>query len=220
MEHTSDDSEGSPRIDVRTLPESIAQLWETMLRLDPSWDISTWLDERAKEELQLIEGQLGREKLRLEQRLHRLETLAKRLKRQREVAEGVVWKDPHQKNLFDVYDDENSQDSEINKNEDEVDGFPAVDYTNLEFGDDPLLAIVSEHIIHVMELLNSKGLTSIHFDLLLQELSEIGIRDEEVDEVLPEHVHLEPEYLRLIIPFNINTICHNVEFSCFKPPNS
>ena len=119
MEHTSDDSEGSPRIDVRTLPESIAQLWETMLRLDPSWDISTWLDERAKEELQLIEGQLGREKLRLEQRLHRLETLAKRLKRQREVAEGVVWKDPHQKNLFDVYDDENSQDSEINKNEDE-----------------------------------------------------------------------------------------------------
>ena len=184
MEHTSDDSEGSPRIDVRTLPESIAQLWETMLRLDPSWDISTWLDERAKEELQLIEGQLGREKLRLEQRLHRLETLAKRLKRQREVAEGVVWKDPHQKNLFDVYDDENSQGSEINKNEDEVDGFPAVDYTNLEFGDDPLLAIVSEHIIHVMELLNSKGLTSIHFDLLLQELSEIGIRDEEVDEAI------------------------------------
>ena len=47
----------------------------------------------------------------------------------------------------------------------EIDGFPAVDYTNLEFGDDPLLAIVSEHIIHVMELLNSKGLTSVHFDL-------------------------------------------------------
>ena len=174
----------SPRIDVRTLPESIAQLWETMLRLDPSWDISTWLDERAKEELQLIEGQLGREKLRLEQRLHRLETLAKRLKRQREVAEGVVWKDPHQKNLFDVYDDKNNQDSENNKSEDEIEGFPAVDYTNLEFGDDPLLAIVSEHIIHVMELLNSKGLTSIHFDLLLQELSEIGIRDEEVDEAI------------------------------------
>jgi hypothetical protein len=47
-----------------------------------------------------------------------------------------------------------------------------------------LLAIVSEHIIHVMELLISKGLTSIHFDLLLQELSEIGIREEEVDEAI------------------------------------
>ena len=183
MEHTSDDSEGSPRIDVRTLPESIAQLWETMLRLDPSWDISTWLDDRAKEELQLIEGQLGREKLRLDQRL-RLETLAKRLKRHREVAEGVVWKDPHQKNLFDIYDDEKKQDLEIQNSENEIDGFPAVDYTNLEFGDDPLLAIVSEHIIHVMELLISKGLTSIHFDLLLQELSEIGIREEEVDEAI------------------------------------
>ena len=184
MEHTSDDSEGSPRIDVRTLPESIAQLWETMLRLDPSWDISIWLDERAKEELQLIEGQLGREKLRLEQRLHRLETLAKRLKRQREVAEGVVWKDPHQRNLFDVYDTGNKLENEDDRIKNENEGFPAVDYTNLDFGDDPLLVIVSEHIIHVMEVLNSKGITSVHFDLLTQELSEIGINDEEVDEAI------------------------------------
>lgn len=184
MEHTSDDSEGSPRIDVRTLPESIAQLWETMLRLDPSWDISIWLDERAKEELQLIEGQLGREKLRLEQRLHRLETLAKRLKRQREVAEGVVWKDPHQRNLFDVYDTGNKLENEDDGINNENEGFPAVDYTNLDFGDDPLLVIVSEHIIHVMEVLNSKGISSVHFDLLTQELSEIGINDEEVDEAI------------------------------------
>ena len=184
MEHTSDDGEGSPRIDVRTLPESIAQLWETMLRLDPSWDISIWLDERAKEELQLIEGQLGREKLRLEQRLHRLETLAKRLKRQREVAEGVVWKDPHQRNLFDVYDTGNKLENEGDKIDNENEGFPAVDYTNLDFGDDPLLVIVSEHIIHVMEVLNSKGISSVHFDLLTQELSEIGINDEEVDEAI------------------------------------
>ena len=184
MEHTPDDSEGSPRIDVRTLPESIAQLWETMLRLDPSWDISLWLDERAKEELQLIEGQLGREKLRLEQRLHRLETLAKRLKRQREVTEGVVWKDPHQRNLFDVYDTGNKLENEEDKINNQDEGFPAVDYTNLDFGDDPLLVIVSEHIIHVMEVLNSKGITSVHFDLLTQELSEIGINDEEVDEAI------------------------------------
>ena len=184
MEHTSDDSEGSPRIDVRTLPESIAQLWETMLRLDPSWDISIWLDERAKEELQLIEGQLGREKLRLEQRLHRLETLAKRLKRQREVAEGAIWKDPHQRNLFDVYDTGNKLENKDDRKNNENEGFPAVDYTNLDFGDDPLLVIVSEHIIHVMEVLNSKGITSVHFDLLTQELSEIGINDEEVDEAI------------------------------------
>ena len=35
-----------------------------------------------------------------------------------------------------------------------------------------------------MEVLNSKGITSVHFDLLTQELSEIGINDEEVDEAI------------------------------------
>ena len=182
MDRASDDGEGSPRIDVRALPESVARLWETMLRLDPSWDISVWLDERANEELQLVEGQLGRERLRLEQRLHRLETLAKRLKRQREIAEGVVWTDPHQKNLFDVYEPENNSKEEITNKEQRDEDFPAVDYTNLEIGDDPLLAIVAEHIMHILESLASKGLISIHFNALLQELTEIGIREEEVDE--------------------------------------
>ena len=205
MDRTSDDGEGSPRIDVRALPESVARLWETMLRLDPSWDISVWLDERANEELQLVEGQLGRERLRLEQRLHRLETLAKRLKRQREIAEGVVWTDPHQKNLFDVYEPENNSKEEITNKEQRDEDFPAVDYTNLEIGDDPLLAIVAEHIMHILESLASKGLISIHFNALLQELTEIGIREEEVDEgitwLLQREmiVELEQDYFSLDI---------------------
>ena len=205
MDRTSDDGEGSPRIDVRALPESVARLWETMLRLDPSWDISAWLDERANEELQLVEGQLGRERLRLEQRLHRLETLAKRLKRQREIAEGVVWTDPHQKNLFDVYEPENNSKGEITNKEQRDEDFPAVDYTNLEIGDDPLLAIVAEHIMHILESLASKGLISIHFNALLQELTEIGIREEEVDEgitwLLQREmiVELEQDYFSLDI---------------------
>tara|TARA_B000000475_G_scaffold270704_1_gene266891 strand:+ start:1896 stop:2513 length:618 start_codon:yes stop_codon:yes gene_type:complete len=205
MDRASDDGEGSPRIDVRALPESVARLWETMLRLDPSWDISVWLDERANEELQLVEGQLGRERLRLEQRLHRLETLAKRLKRQREIAEGVVWTDPHQKNLFDVYEPENNSKEEITNKEQRDEDFPAVDYTNLEIGDDPLLAIVAEHIMHILESLASKGLISIHFNALLQELTEIGIREEEVDEgitwLLQREmiVELEQDYFSLDI---------------------
>ena len=103
MERAPEDGKESPRIDVRTLPESLARLWETMLRLDPSWDLSSWLDEKALEELELVESHLGRERLRLEQRLHRIETLVKRLKRQREVA-GTGIDDPHQKNLFDIYE--------------------------------------------------------------------------------------------------------------------
>lgn len=205
MDRASDDGKGSPHIDVKTLPESVARLWETMLRLDPSWDISVWLDERANEELQLVEGQLGRERLRLEQRLHRLETLAKRLKRQREIAEGVVWTDPHQKNLFDVYEPENNSKEEITNKEQRDEDFPAVDYTNLEIGDDPLLAIVAEHIMHILESLASKGLISIHFNALLQELTEIGIREEEVDEgitwLLQREmiVELEQDYFSLDI---------------------
>jgi|TARA_B110000263_G_scaffold108114_1_gene94465 hypothetical protein len=155
-----------------------------MLRLDPSWDFPTWLDERANEELQLVEGQLGRERLRLEQRLHRLETLAKRLKRQREITEGVVWTDPHQKNLFDVYEPENIKKENTQNQEQSIEGFPAVDYTNLEIGDDPLLAIVAEHIMHILESLVSKKIVSIHFNILLQELGGLGIREEEVDEAI------------------------------------
>ena len=203
MDRTSDDGEGSPRIDVRTLPESVARLWETMLRLDPSWNISTWLDERASEELQMVEGQLGREKLRLEQRLHRLETLAKRLKRQREIAEGVVWTDPHQKNLFDVYEPEKKR--TLSNSEEDGEDFPAVDYTNLEIGDDPLLAIVAEHVMHVLEALAVKGEISIHFNHLLQELGAIGIREEEVDEAITwllqreMIIELEQDYFSLDI---------------------
>ena len=59
MERAPEDGRKSPRIDVRTLPESVARLWETMLRLDPSWDLSSWLDEKALEELELVESHLG-----------------------------------------------------------------------------------------------------------------------------------------------------------------
>jgi hypothetical protein len=184
MDRASDDGEGSPRIDVRALPDSVARLWETMLRLDPSWDISIWLDERANEELQLVEGQLGRERLRLEQRLHRLETLAKRLKRQREVAQHSFRNDPHQKNLFDVYEPENITKKESSDREQTTEEYPAVDYTNLEIGDDPLLGIVSEHIMYILESLAAEGLISVNFNILLEELGDIGVREEEVDEAI------------------------------------
>ena len=205
MDNASDDGEGSPRIDVRALPESVARLWETMLRLDPSWDISTWLDERANEELQLVEGQLGRERLRLEQRLHRLETLAKRLKRQREISEGVVWTDPHQKNLFDIYEPENKEIKASSEKKEKIEDYPAVDYTNLEISDDPLLAIVAEHVMHILESLKVRELVSIHFDILSQELRHMGIRDEEVDEAISwllqreMIVELEQDYFALNI---------------------
>ncbi|MBT3357157.1 MAG: hypothetical protein HN534_04485 [Euryarchaeota archaeon] len=185
MDHPVEDGGESPRIDVRALPESVAQLWETMLRLDPTWNIAAWLDERATEELQLVEGQLGRERLRLEQRLHRIETLAKRLKRQREVSDISNWGDPHQKNLFDVYEPETMEivNSAKECESQDIDS-PAVDFNAFGVGDDPLLAIVAEHIMSMIETAYSEGPEPIHFDTLMDELDQIGIRADEVEEAV------------------------------------
>ena len=186
MDRRSEDGSGSPRIDVRSLPESVARLWETMLRLDPSWDLSEWLDERATEELELVESHLGRERLRLEQRMHRIETLVKRLRRQREVVERSTWMDPHQKNLFDVYE----KDAEEGGLEQvETEGEAAVDFGSLDTDDDPFLAIVSEHILGLIEESIESGEEQLHFDRLVAELEGFGIRTDEIDEAVAWLLH-------------------------------
>ena len=182
MDRAPDEGGGSPRIDIRALPDSVARLWETMLRLDPSWDLADWLDERANEELGLVEGHLGRERLRLEQRLHRLETLVKRLKRQREVVERTTWTDPNQRNLFDVF--EKGEVVEKVEVDEGLEGLPAVDFGSLEAGDDPLLAIVAEHVLSIIEKASDEGPEPVHFDSLLKELVPLGIRADEVDEAV------------------------------------
>ena len=152
-----------------------------MLRLDPSWNLSEWLDECATDELELVEGHLGRERLRLEQRLHRIETLVKRLRRQREVVERTTWTDPHQRNLFDVYEKNVSE----KISDDEVDeGVAAVDYGSLDAGDDPLLAIVAEHVLSIIEEALERGVDQVHFDLFVDKLDVVGIRTDEIDEAV------------------------------------
>ena len=181
MERAPEDGKESPRIDVRTLPESLARLWETMLRLDPSWDLSSWLDERALEELELVESHLGRERLRLEQRLHRIETLVKRLKRQREVV-GTGIEDPHQKNLFDIYEINSKSTQKDSETSDE--GEPAVHFGSFDVGDDPLLAIVAEHVLGLLELRSLEGPAPVHFDSLMGNLIPLGIRVDDLDEAI------------------------------------
>ena len=186
MDRQPEDGSESPRIDVRSLPDSVARLWETMLRLDPSWDLSEWLDKRATDELELVESHLGRERLRLDQRLHRIETLVKRLRRQREVVERSTWIDPHQKNLFDVYE-KNAEKEE--SRQDVVEGEAAVDFGSLDTDDDPFLAIVSEHILGLIEESIESGEEQLHFDRLVAELEGFGIRTDEIDEAVAWLLH-------------------------------
>ena len=185
MEHGPRDRKESSRIDVRVLPDSVARLWETMLRLDPNWDLSKWLDERALDELELVEGHLGRERLRLEQRLHRIETLVKRLKRQREVAGEVVITDPNQKNLFDVYENNQTNSEKGNNPIDSVqEGDAIVDFGSLGFDDDPLLAIVSEHILNMMEDEKKSGNNVVHYLELIKKFEPLSVNEQEVDEAI------------------------------------
>lgn len=181
MDRVPEDGKEGPRIDVRTLPDSVARLWETMLRLDPQWDLSKWLEERATEELELVEVHLGRERLRLEQRLHRIEALVRRLKRKREAAQGASWTDPHQRNLFDVYETATQVNSVESQQPEEV--APLVDLGALGTEDDPLLTIVSEHIMSTIEEAGAAN-TGIHFDGISDTLEPLGIRADEIDEAL------------------------------------
>ncbi|MEE2650645.1 MAG: hypothetical protein VX571_03960 [Candidatus Thermoplasmatota archaeon] len=181
MDRVPEDGKKGPRIDVRTLPDSIARLWETMLRLEPQWDLSKWLDERATEELELVEVHLGRERLRLEQRLHRIEALVRKLKRKREIAQGTSWTDPHQRNLFDVYEPATQVKSGESQQPEEV--VPLVDLGALGTEDDPLLTIVSEHIMSIIEEAGAAD-AEIHFDEISDALEPLGIRVDEIDEAL------------------------------------
>ena len=183
MDRYEKDGRESPRIDVKTLPDSVVRLWETMLRLDPNWKIDEWLEERADEEMELVEAHLGRERMRLQQRLHRIETLVKRLKRQREVADQALMIDPHQRNLFDVFEKTPKKIEGKMSEPVELDD-PAVSMGILNRDDDPILAIVAEHILGTIEVAKIEGVLALHFEEINEVLAPMGIVVDEVDEAI------------------------------------
>ena len=182
MDRSGEEGSESSRIDVNTLPDSLVRLWDTMLRIDPNWDLAAWLEERADDELELVEAHLGREQLRLEQRLHRIETLVKKLKRQREVAGPDLLGDPHQKNLFDIFDKSvNTQSSETIPEESDE---PVVSGAIMGVDDDPLLAIVAEHILGTIEVASLEDSSPVHFEDIIDGLQPMGISVDEIDEAI------------------------------------
>tara|TARA_Y100000588_G_scaffold181801_3_gene195581 strand:- start:4093 stop:4731 length:639 start_codon:yes stop_codon:yes gene_type:complete len=179
MGSNPEEDRGGPKIDIRTLPESVSLLWESMLRQNPNWDLSKWLDERATEELELLESHLGREKLRFEQRLHRIENLAKQMKRRREGFSGTPVSDPKQRNLFDVYGPTSNESPKDSKDGEFAE--PLVDFGSLGADDDPLLAYVSQKILIAIEDSNITG-EGLHFDDIIRELQSPVVSAEDIDE--------------------------------------
>jgi|TARA_B100001996_G_scaffold186298_1_gene142491 hypothetical protein len=178
MDTNSEEGQGGPKIDIRTLPESVSLLWESMLRKNPNWDLAKWLDDRANEELELLESHLGRERLRYEQRLHRIENLSKQMRRRRESISGSPSADPKQRNLFDVYEPTEKRESGI-----DPEAGPLVDLGNLSTDDDLLLAYISQKILIAIEDSNGRG-EGLHFDEIIQLLESPGINSEDIDEAI------------------------------------
>ena len=200
-EDSRDRSEKRLRMD--QMPLAVKRLVDTMIGIDPNFEIEDWLIQKANEDLALIELDIERERKQLEQRIHRLESLAKRLAPEdiREVPKG-------QTNLFDCFDIPLPLKHLTDRIEDITDEepHPAGTFINLlpnDGCDDPLLAVTAQMMLIVAQEKVGKGASWIDLEDLFSPLLENGISQEECDEAL-DH---------LLITSQI----HEIDDDCFIP---
>ena len=200
-EDSRDKSERRLRVD--QMPLAVKRLVDTMIGIDPNFEIEDWLIQKANEDLALIELDIERERKQLEQRIHRLESLAKRLAPEdiREVPKG-------QTNLFDCFDIPLPLKHLTDRIEDLTDEepHPAGTFINLlpnDGCDDPLLAVTAQMMLIVAQEKVGKGASWIDLEDLFLPLLENGISQEECDEAL-DH---------LLITSQI----HEIDDDCFIP---
>ena len=200
-EDSRDKSERRLRMD--QMPLAVKRLVDTMIGIDPNFEIEDWLIQKANEDLALIELDIERERKQLEQRIHRLESLAKRLAPEdiREVPKG-------QTNLFDCFDIPLPLKHLTDRIEDITDEepHPAGTFINLlpnDGCDDPLLAVTSQMMLIVAQEKVGEGASWIDLEDLFSPLLENGISQEECDEAL-DH---------LLITSQI----HEIDDDCFIP---
>ena len=190
------DADEPARIDAASLPEEVRRLWETMLRLDPTWDLNKWLVDQARDELGLVEAKLGRERMRLEQRLHRVNALTERLKRMGVSIDEVRWTDPHQRNLFDIFSGAEAREEPVTgatPTEEQAEGIENVelhpagallDWLPGEPGDDPLLAIVAQLVLVEMDEAEGSGDLPLSLEEICEVLETRGISPDELIEAI------------------------------------
>ena len=130
--------------------------------------------------MELLGSHLGRERLRYEQRLHRIENLSKQMRRRRESIGGSAISDPKQRNLLDVYEPTNKEGL---SDESETEIGPLVDLGSLSTDDDLLLAYISQRILIAIEDSSGRG-EGLHFDEIVRLLESPGINSEDIDEAI------------------------------------
>ena len=200
-EDSRDKSERRLRVD--QMPLAVKRLVDTMIGIDPNFEIEDWLIQKANEDLALIELDIERERKQLEQRIHRLEALAKRLTPEdiREVPKG-------QTNLFDCFDIPLPLKHLTDRIEElgDEEPHPAGTFINLlpnDGCDDPLLAVTAQMMLIVAQEKVGKGASWIDLDDLFSPLLENGISQEECDEAL-DHLLMTSQI-------------HEIDDDCFIP---
>lgn len=184
-EHKSHENKSSVKIG--DLPEEIQQLNDIMLGIQPDWNFMDWLAEKALMEMELVECDLERERLHAEQRLHRIQDIARRF------PNDIDEEDPYQKNLFDCFDveqpnsfshlsDRAQAPEELNADTAFVNMFVDVNPdTNF---DDPLLAISCQIILMGVEKCVAKGQPYATIETIITQAKNHNLTAEETDEAL------------------------------------
>ena len=166
-----------------------------MMSVDPHWNLDAWLIEQANMALELAAVDLARERIAVEQRLHRLEQIARRMEPDQEAAT-----DPKQRNIFDCFDlqvdsslkglgERTAVSEDTNHLPSAVDEVmhPANNFIELLPGDesdDPLLAVVCQMLLIHVESEIARGLPCATLETIFKDLNSNGISPEEIDEAL------------------------------------
>jgi len=204
------------QIAVDQMPEEVQRLVEVMIGVNPEWDLGKWLSDQANMALDLITVDLTRERMAIEQRLHRLEAIGRRLN----VLDNQDT-DPFQRNIFDCFDLEtdpslNGLGKRTADSEDrlELTGnveaamHPASSFIELlpdGESDDPLLAVVCQMLLIHVETEMSRGQPCATLETIFKHLNSSGISPEEIDEAL-DH-------------FLMNGTLIEIDDDCFVPMN-
>ena len=185
-------NEQERRFSVEDLPPEVQQLADTMMGVNPSWNVHDWLVEQANLTMDLLAVDLLREKMVIDQRLQRLEDLGRRL----DVGEGEEdCDDPYQRNLFDCFD--------LNEPHplrglgervlggtdegEEPEPHPSNVFLDLmphDNTDDPLLAIACQTIVMAVEAETARGQPVATLEAIFEHARAGNIEDDEIDEAL------------------------------------
>jgi len=170
---------------------AVARLIDTMAGMDPAWSFEAWLEEAAEQHLDLVEADLTRERLRLEQRLHRLEAVQRRMAEETEPAQGVP------RNLFDCFEPVNdaafsalgrrSSEARTQGVQEAEEFHPAHLYIDLlpgEATDDPLLAVCASAMLGVVDDVCREHEGVATLSQIFEGMLNLGVSPDEIDEAL------------------------------------